>query len=122
MTFNTFKSILQAHSDKDPKIATQEITSDVYEVIPYACRTIIMCKYTDTSKPITSIMLPRDRHNFSGITCSFLLNAIDEIEVSNSDIILLIQGNALNIDGIRYDADNNILIFYYEQIYLTQLT
>lgn len=32
MTFNTFKSILQAHSDKDPKIATQEITSDVYEV------------------------------------------------------------------------------------------
>lgn len=119
MTFNTFKSALQAHSDKDPKIAIQEITSDVYEVIPYACRVTIICNYTNNKKANALITLLRDRHNFNDITCNFILNSIDEIEIYNSDITLFVNGNALNINGLRYDADNNVLVFYYEQMYLT---
>ena len=51
--------------------------------------------------------------------CNFILNSIDEIEIYNSDITLFVNGNALNINGLRYDADNNVLVFYYEQMYLT---
>ena len=61
------------------------------------------------------------RINLTALNGSNVLNGIyfGISGYDNSDITLFINGNALNINGLRYDEDNNVLVFYYEQMYLT---
>ena len=123
MTLGSFNDILKAYSDKNPYIAVQEITSSEYEKLLYACAVSILYEDPSNEKPETAIVLPRSRYNFNIITSNFVLNTVSDTEINdinrNSNIILYVNGNLLNISGMRYDAENNIIIFYYEQMYIT---
>lgn len=120
MTINTLREALGVYIDKNPVIAVQSPTSDTYLRLP---ATYIYCKcpiklFDQDVVPLI-IALYSDSDKYGYLTSADVLTEITDIDkYDDINSVFIVNGRILDISGIRYDTEKNILILYYEVIKL----
>lgn len=120
MTINTLREVLRVYIDKNPVIAVQSPISDIYMRLSATC---IYCtcpvKIFDKNVVPLIISLYSDSDKYGYLTSAEVLTKITDIDkYDDINTVFIVNGRILDISGMRYDAEKNILILYFEVIKL----
>lgn len=120
MTINTLREALRVYIDKNPVIAVQSPTSDICLRLSATC---IYCtcpvKIFDKNVVPLIIALFSDSGKYRYLTSVDVLTEITDIDnYDDVNTVFIVNGRILDISGMQYDEEKNILILYYEVIKL----
>ena len=120
MTINTLREALVVYIDKNPVIAVQSPISDICLRLPATC-IYCTCSVDIFGKDVVPLIIAlySDRDKYGYLTSADILTEITGIDkYDNINAVFIVNGRILDISGMRYDVEKNILVLYYEVIKL----
>lgn len=120
MTINTLREALRVYIDKNPVIAVQSPTSDICLRLSATC-IYCTCPVEIFDKNVVPLIIAlfSDSDKYGYLTSADVLTEITDIDkYDDINTVFIVNGRILDISGMQYDEEKNILILYYEVIKL----
>lgn len=121
MTIKSFRDILYSYEKTNPKLALQDPTTSNTRYIPAASilsTSIVDIPVNDTYIPVMLLISVLKTDRFIPVSLSDILSYTNKINtfLDDTNFVFLVDGELLDIGGLRFDCLSNTLIFYYSAI------